>query len=150
MTGPASIAPASIARAAGATLTPPGSESRYVPGVCNIGSAEIARRRRAGHTGVIATIALPAILALLHAPTLLRLLVFFPAAFAASGYLQAWLRFCAGFGWAGVFNFGDLGRTDRVAEDRARARDRAMALRIGLGAAAIGVVAALVAAVLPV
>ena len=34
----------------------------YQPGVCNIGPAEIARRRRAGHTGLLATVALFAIL----------------------------------------------------------------------------------------
>ena len=42
-------------------------------------------------------------------------------------YLQAWLRFCAGFGARGVFNFADLGRTDPVVDPEARARDRAMA-----------------------
>ena len=29
----------------------------YQPGVCNIGPAEIARRRRAGHIGLIAAVA---------------------------------------------------------------------------------------------
>jgi hypothetical protein len=30
----------------------------YQPGVCNIGPAEIARRRRAGHVGALMTIGL--------------------------------------------------------------------------------------------
>jgi hypothetical protein len=29
----------------------------YRPGVCNIGPAEIARRRRAGHVGLLVTVA---------------------------------------------------------------------------------------------
>jgi hypothetical protein len=131
-------------------LEPPAAEPAYRAGVCNIGPAEVARRRRSGHTGLIAAVALLAALVIADAPTPLRLLVFVPAAIAASGYLQAWLRFCAGFGWLGVFNFGDVGTTDRVAEAEARARDRAMALRIGLASAAVGVAAALVAVLLPV
>ena len=35
----------------------------YRPGVCNIGPAEIARRRRAGHVGALATVGLLAVLA---------------------------------------------------------------------------------------
>jgi hypothetical protein len=139
-----------IARATGGALSPSGRGDAYVPGVCNIGPAEIARRRRAGHTGAIATAIVLTILVLAHAPTPLRLLVFFPVAIAASGYLQAWLRFCAGFGWAGVFNFGAVGRTDEVTEAHARARDRAMAGRIGLASAIIGAVVAIVAVLLPI
>ena len=47
------------------------------------------------------------------APPLTRLLVALPAAASASGYLQAWFKFCAGFGSRGIFNFGDLGTTTR-------------------------------------
>ena len=32
--------------------------TRYEPGVCNIGPAEIARRRRSGHVGALITIGL--------------------------------------------------------------------------------------------
>src|SRR5687767_11046609 len=91
--------------------------AEYQPGVCNIGPAEIARRRRAGHTGVIAAIALFAALVVIGAPDWMRFLVAIPAIGAASGYLQARLRFCAGFGSMGVFNFGELGNTERVASD---------------------------------
>ena len=121
----------------------------YRPGVCNIGPAEIARRRRTGHTGVIATIVLLAVLVVVHATTPLRLLAFFPAAVAAAGYLQSWLRFCAGFGWLGVLNFDEVGTTERVGSSEDRARDRAMAFRIGLASAAIGVAVAIAAFVLP-
>ena len=134
---------------------PPGSvpapsfDADYRPGVCNIGPAEIARRRRTGVIGTIATIALLVILIATQAPTPLRLLLFLPAAVAASGFLQAWLRFCAGFGWLGVFNFGDVGRTESVADERARLRDRLMAGKIGLAAAGVGAIVAIVAVLLP-
>jgi len=138
-----------IARAADGTLTPGGSERSYVPGICNIGPAEIARRRRAGHTGLIATLALLAVLVAIHAPSATRLLLFVPAAGAAIGYLQARFRFCAGFGGRGVFNFDALGRTDAVLDPAARAKDRAMATRLALASAAIGLVVAVGAVLLP-
>jgi hypothetical protein len=110
----------------------------YQPGACNIGPAEIARRRRAGHIGSIATLVLLGILVAIDAPPLARLLLALPAAVAASGYLQAWLKFCAGFGWKGVFNFGELGTETEISDRAALARDRRRALQIGLASAAIG------------
>jgi hypothetical protein len=121
----------------------------YRPGVCNIGPAEIARRRRAGHVGGLITIAALAALVAIDAPPLARLIVVLPAAAAASGYLQAWLKFCAGFGSRGIFNFGAVGGTQQVVDEGARARDRARANRIGLASLAIGVAVGVVAAVFP-
>jgi hypothetical protein len=121
----------------------------YRPGVCNIGPAEIARRRRAGHVGVAATATLLGALAIVGAPAPARFLVALPAAGAASGYLQARLHFCAGFGARGVFNLGELGPTFEVDDDEARAADRAKALQIGLASAVIGAAVGVAAVVLP-
>src|SRR5262245_60974255 len=81
----------------------------YVPGVCNIGPREIRRRRMTGHVGLAATVALLAVLIAIGAPPIARLLVALPATLAASGYLQAWLKFCAGFASLGIYNFGETG-----------------------------------------
>jgi hypothetical protein len=121
----------------------------YQPGVCNIGPAEIARRRRAGHVGLIAAVALLAVLVAIGAPPLARLLVALPAAAAASGYLQAWLKFCVGFGSRGIFNFGPVGQTAQAPEGDARARDRARARQIGLASLAIGVAVGVIVMILP-
>ena len=121
----------------------------YRPGVCNIGPAEIARRRRAGHVGLLVTLAVLAGLVAIDAPPLARLIVGLPAAAAASGYLQAWLKFCPGFGSRGIFNFGPVGDTHQVVDEDARARDRARANRIGLASLATGVAVGVVAAVIP-
>jgi hypothetical protein len=131
-----------------ATTTPASDE--YRPGVCNIGPEEIARRRRAGHLGAVATLIVLAILVAIHAPPFARLLLVLPAAGAATGYLQAWLKFCAGFGSAGVFNFGPLGGTLKVVTAEARRRDRVRSLQIVLGALAIGLAVGVVAAAAPV
>jgi hypothetical protein len=121
----------------------------YVPGVCNIGPAEIASRRRAGHTGILAALVLLVALVALGAPPIARLLIAIPVAVGASGYLQAWLRFCAGFGSAGVFNFGERGTTSAVVDAEARRRDRVKAFQIGIAALGIGIAAGIVAVLLP-
>jgi len=124
-------------------------DDRYQPGVCNIGPAEIARRRRAGHIGVAVTLAVYAVLVVAHVPPLARLIVGLPAAGAASGYLQAGLRFCAGFASQGVFNFGQLGQTEQVVDPEAHRRDRRRANQILLGSLTAGAIVAIVAVLVP-
>ena len=134
------------------TLAVPGasiSGEGYLPGVCNIGPDEIVRRRRAGHVGLGSAIVLLGGLVVVGAPPPLRLLVALPAAVAASGYLQARLRFCAGFGSRGIYNFGELGQSLPVEDTDARRRDRVRATQIGLASGAIGVAVGLVAVGLP-
>jgi hypothetical protein len=120
----------------------------YMPGACNIGPAEIARRRWVGHAGLVATVALGAVLLALDAAPAWRLLLALPASLAAAGYLQAWLRFCADFGWRGVYNFGALGQQERVAAEEARAQDRRRAVLVGAGSGAIGLAVALLSLLL--
>ena len=118
----------------------------YVPGVCNIGPAEIRRRRQAGWIGVVAAAAIEAVLVCTHVPALLRLLVFFPAALAASGFLQAFMHFCAGFGNRGLFNFGpEVGKTETVMQAEFREKDRKKSRQIMGLSALIGTVVAVLA-----
>ena len=126
-----------------------GTERDYEPGVCNIGPDEIARRRRAGHVGLLVAVVVLAAVVAIGAPPPARLIVGLPVAGAASGYLQAWLKFCAGFGSRGLFNFGPVGETRQVEAPEARTRDRARARQIGLASLATGIVAAVVAVLLP-
>jgi hypothetical protein len=122
----------------------------YQPGVCNIGPQEIARRRRSGHLGLAASVALFVVLLAVGAPPWTRLLLILTAAVSATGYLQAWLHFCAGFGSAGVYNFGPLGTVERVDDPHARLRDRLRSLQIGLASLAIGLAVGVGAMLLPV
>ena len=133
--------------AAGAAR-PPIANVTYEPGVCNIGPDEIRRRRRSGHVGAVATVVLLAILVAIGAPPLARLILVLHAAGSAAGYLQAWLKFCAGFGSRGVFNFGRVGEMQDVVDDDARRRDRSRAVRIDLASLVIGVAIAVVAVLL--
>jgi ferric-dicitrate binding protein FerR (iron transport regulator) len=131
------------------TTSPQEGVNAYEPGVCNIGPAEIARRRRAGHVGLIATVALLAALLLIDVHPLARLAVIVPAAISASGYLQARLKFCAGYGQLGVFNLDELGSTTAVTDADALARDRRRARQISLASFAIGTAVGVAAVLLP-
>jgi hypothetical protein len=122
----------------------------YEPGVCNIGPAEIARRRRAGHVGLIASVAMFAVLLAVGAPHWFRLALVVTAGVSASGYLQAWLHFCAAFGSAGVYNLGPLGTAEQVADPRAHSLDRRRSLQIGLASLLLGLLVAVGAALLPI
>lgn len=119
----------------------------YVAGVCNIGPAETERRRRAGERGALAALGLLVLLRLIRAPRAWRLLVFFPAAVSAAGYLQAARRFCAAYGWRGVVGFGAPGSVESVEDAEARAEDRRQALAIARQSAGIGLGVALAAVV---
>jgi ferric-dicitrate binding protein FerR (iron transport regulator) len=119
------------------------TKSPYQAGACNIGPAEIRRRQQAGWVGLIATVAMAAVLLAVNAPDIARLAVALPAFMAFTGFLQAHLRFCAGFGLAGMENFGELGSEQKVQATEARAADRRRALQLfaaaALGAAAVGI-----------
>ena len=121
----------------------------YRPGACNIGAAEIARRRRAGIAGLAAAAALAAALLIVDAPAAARWLVGFPLVAGAVGILQARLRFCAAYAVAGVHNLGALGSVERVEQAAARRADRAKATAIFLAAGAIGLGGAIAFVLLP-
>ena len=91
-----------------------------------------------------------AVLVAIDAPNWTRLLIAIPAIGSASGYIQARVKFCAGFGSRGIFNFGEVGTTERVADDADRARDRARSRQIGAASIAIGLAAGVIAAALPI
>ena len=121
----------------------------YQPGVCNIGPAEIRRRRQIGYLGLAGALALATVLLAVDAPAWTRLVVALPVAGALSGLIQAQLRFCAGFGMAGLQNMDELGAQVQVEDTEARARDRRKALQIHATSIAGGLAAGIAFALLP-
>ena len=120
--------------------------TQYIPGVCNIGEAEIKQRQRVGWIGLVVTIAAWGLLTFLPVPAVWKLLLFFPAAMSASGFIQAFTSFCAGFGMRGVFNFGtQLYKTDNVTQASFRAKDKRKAQLIFVYSILIGLVVAYLA-----
>src|SRR5262245_8514839 len=87
----------------------------YVPGVCNIGRAEVRQRWLIGWVGLAATAVAWIACSAFEVAPLWRLALFVPASIAATGFLQAAWHFCATFGVLGLSNFGpNVGRTDTV------------------------------------
>jgi hypothetical protein len=123
----------------------------YQPGTCNIGSAEIAKRKQIGWIGVGATAILGLALVFFHVPTVWRLSLFAPAFLAATGFLQGFMHFCAGFGMRGVFNFGpQVGKTEEVEQAEYRRKDKQKAVQIITYSALIAIVLATAVFFLPV
>lgn len=121
----------------------------YEPGACNIGPAEIARRRRTGVAGMAAALMLAAGLFLVGAPPVTRIVVALPLSAGAVGLLQARFRFCVGFALAGLRNFGPLGAAERVTDRAAHRADLQRAVLVMLASIAIGIAGAVVLALLP-
>ena len=120
------------------------AKTEYVPGVCNIGPAEIRRRKQSGWLGLGVTILVWAAFLIFGVSAPWRLLLFFPAMISAAGFFQAALHFCAGFGMRGVFNFGsEVGKTETVEQTEFRLKDRRKARLIGLYSALVGIAAAI-------
>ncbi len=139
----------SLSAAAEVRVIPPDPNATYQPGVCNIGPVEIARRRRVGHVGLAATVAVLGALIAIDAPPSFRLAAALPAMISASGYLQARMRFCAAYGQRGIFNFGRADYHD-VGDEEARRADRRKARQISAWSTVIGLAVGLTAWVLPV
>ena len=124
--------------------------AEYQPGVCNIGPAEIRRRRMWGWLGLgIAVVFLVLAFALDWAAPW-RLLVALPVLMSAQGFLQAGFHFCVSFASRGLYNFGALGTEETVMEAEFHRQDLRKALLITVLSFAIAAVVAVVAFLIPV
>jgi hypothetical protein len=115
---------------------------------CNIGPAEVDRRRRSG----IVISALAAVVAVgliaLHVPPPARLAIFPFATAAAVTWLQVVHRFCVAFAALGIQNFNNLGEEERI-DPAMRAIDRRRLAQLMLEGSAIGAAVTLLFVVLP-
>jgi hypothetical protein len=121
------------------------SQGEYLPGVCNIGSREIMRRRAVGIAALV--FALISGYTLLMADDLNRAArwgVFFPLFVSAIGFIQARSKFCLAYGLAGTFNFGKIGDMERVFDAESKKSDRRKALSILIQSALIAGIATVV------
>lgn len=121
----------------------------YQPGVCNIGPAEIRRRRSMGWIGAAVAVVFLVLAFALGWAAPWRLLVFLPVVLAAQGFLQAGLHFCVGFATRGLYNFGSLGTEDSVMEAEFHRKDLRKAMLINVLSVAIAAVVAVVAWLIP-
>ena len=111
--------------------------------MCNIGPAERRRRRLGGIAGSIASLLILGMLLLVDAPVLWRLILVFPAAGAATGFLQDALHFCVGFGMKGIYNvINSAGVVDNIELEEFRLMDKRKAQKIVVLAGFIGLAVA--------
>lgn len=115
---------------------------------CNIGPAEIARRRRSAiaFTAVASVVALALVIA--DVPTAARLGLWPFATAAAINWLQVVRRFCVAFGALGIENLGALGEEVRVDAEQ-RAADRRRVVQLVLEGSVIGAVVTLALVLTP-
>lgn len=107
------------------------TSSGYLPGVCNIGSREIMRRRAVGIAALVfAMISGYTLYAADDLTKSARWGVFFPLFVSAIGFIQARSKFCLAYGLAGTFNFGKIGDMERVFDAESKKSDRSKALVI--------------------
>jgi hypothetical protein len=115
---------------------------------CNIGPAEIERRRRSGIVITAVAAAAAVGLIVLHVPAPARLALFPFATGAAVTWLQVVHRFCVAFAALGIQNFNNLGEEEKV-DSAMRAVDRRRLAQLVLEGSAIGAAVTLLFVALP-
>ena len=104
--------------------------SEYISGACNIGPAEIKRRKQGAYLGGALYLIVSISLIASDASKSTRLWVFLPAALFAVGYIQSKRKFCVAYGFLGIFNFEKLGNTTRIKVNQDLKADRKYAIKL--------------------
>jgi hypothetical protein len=120
------------------------SLSRYIPGHCNIGKEEVARRRNGAIFSGILSILLITVLLLTHTDKLWRLFVFLPLTSFFIGIQQWYNKFCMGFGMKGIFNFEELGKITKVEGEEMKNADKRKAQKMLVSSISLGVLITLI------
>jgi hypothetical protein len=114
--------------------------SEYQSGVCNIGPAEIKRRRQGALIGALLFAISTLLFVVTDASTSTRLITFIPALLFAVGIIQSKRRFCVAYGFMGVFNLEKLGATKKITLNQDLKADRKYAVKLLLQSVAIAIV----------
>ena len=104
--------------------------SDYVAGACNIGPAEIKRRRQGALIGALLFAFTTMLFVLTGAPTSTRVFVFIPALLFTVGIIQSRRKFCVAYGFLGVFSFERLGATKKITINQDLKADRKYAIKL--------------------
>jgi len=115
-------------------------EPHYIPGVCNIGKAEMKVRRNFAIKMGILSVIVAAALIYFRVDKLWRLVLVLPFTSFGIGILQWYYKFCANFGLRGIFNFGELGKNIPVEMMDFAKADRNKAIKILVQGSLIGIV----------
>ncbi len=106
------------------------STAQYQAGVCNIGGAEIKRRKQVAKIGATFFLITAIYLILTDANSASAAFALIPAMLASVGFVQSRKKFCFAFGLMGTFNFAEAGKMSKVVSKEELSADRRMALSI--------------------
>ena len=108
--------------------------SEYISGACNIGPAEIKRRKQGAYLGGALYLIITVYLIASDASRTTRLWAFLPAILFAVGYIQSKRKFCVAYGFLGIFNFEKLGKTTKIEVNQELKADRKYAIKLSVQA----------------
>ena len=114
--------------------------SEYISGACNIGPAEIKRRKQGAYLGGALYLIVSISLIASDASMSTRLWVFLPAALFAVGYIQSKRKFCVAYGFLGIFNFEKLGKTTKIIVNQELKADRKYAIKLSVQALLLAII----------
>ncbi len=107
------------------------NQDRYIPGVCNIGKDEIARRAAKLRFSLLLFAGAVTLLFLLPFNAFLFAFIVLVTAYSSILIFQIQQKFCILYGWMHVFNFKEVAeKKSTVADEEWRKKDRAQVLKI--------------------
>lgn len=105
--------------------------STYIPGVCNIGKAEVERRKSKFKFSIVLLILVTIVFLLIDSNTLLLGFLIGLATYASILFFQIRQKFCIAFGWFNLYNFGELNsKKVRITTNEFRQKDRLQVAKI--------------------
>ncbi|MEP6645845.1 MAG: hypothetical protein ABJC12_02050 [Saprospiraceae bacterium] len=102
----------------------------YLPGACNIGQIEVRRRFRNGYIGCALMICCILIIEYFQVASVFKLIIFLPAFYAVSGFVQAYSKFCYVFGFKGVSSLTGIRVFKKIKEDEFLRKDFNRAIKL--------------------
>lgn len=114
--------------------------AEYQAGVCNIGPAEIKRRRQGALIGAVLYAFTTLTFVITDASTSTRLITFIPALLFTVGIIQSKRKFCVAYGFLGVFSIEKLGATKKISINQDLKADRKYAVKLLLQSVAAAIV----------
>jgi glucose-6-phosphate-specific signal transduction histidine kinase len=115
-------------------------EPDYIPGTCNIGNEQLAKRKRFLVKCILVTVLGVSYQLVFHSDKVLRLLMFIPFAVTAVAAQQVFYKFCYRFGLTGLYGFGELGKEKNAEEDEFKKLDRKKSQRMIVSSVIIGII----------
>ncbi len=105
-------------------------DNEYIPGVCNLGTAEIRKRQRSIGIGIAVSVITATILLATGIERNWRWAIAIPVGYLSINVLQVYFKFCIVFGLFGLYNFKELGNIDRTLVKEQIKQDRVKTLLI--------------------